>query len=278
MKSLAVGFILGDLVLASCLFWGAASTRTFALPEEMQSAVGHVVTHATTCSVTCGLGYKEETVCEMGPDGVKRNCSTKNLECLTNWYCGMLHFTALRGEKFELSCLGADILRLGHRAFRFTWRLARGIISSDDELFKPLLVKNFHSLKFKSVREHDSGTYRCDVQLLRNLKLVKRLYFGLRVLPPDLVNLNFYQSLTEGQKLIDEGLEVNLDNYSRPLRLPWKRKVAEAVGAGIAIGVAGVLVSIILCNRLRAVWLSRKSPRSASPALPLKAGLPKKPR
>ncbi|KAF5916536.1 hypothetical protein HPG69_005331 [Diceros bicornis minor] len=150
----------------------------------------------------------------------------------------MLHFTLLIGKEFELSCLSSDILEVGQEAFRFTWRLARGIISTDDEVFKPFRASS-HFVKFESAQEYDSGTYRCDVQLLKNLRLVKRLYFGLRVLPPNLVNLNFHQSLTEDQKLVDEGLEVNLDDYSRPHHPPWKKKVAVALGIGIASGVAG---------------------------------------
>ncbi|XP_032508418.1 transmembrane protein 81 [Phocoena sinus] len=256
MKTLATSFILGNLVLAFYLPLVMTLPKTLAIPEKLQEAVGKVIVNATTCTVTCGLGYKEETVCEVGPDGVRRKCKSQRLECLTNWICGMLHFTVLTGQEFKLSCLSSDILEVGQEAFRFTWRLARGIISTDDEVFKPFRA-SFHFIKFQSAQEYDSGTYRCDVQLLKNLRLVKRLYFGLRVLPPNLVNLNFHQSLTEDQKLIDEGLEVNLDNYSRPQRPPWKKKVTIAVGIGIASGVTGgVLVSIALCGGLRVIHSS----------------------
>ncbi|XP_008072868.1 transmembrane protein 81 [Carlito syrichta] len=251
MKALATSFILGSLVLAFYLPMVVTTPQTLAIPKKLQEAVGKVVVNATTCTVTCGLGYKEETVCEVGPDGVRRKCKSQRSECLTNWICGMLHFTVLTGKEFELSCLSSDILEVGQEAFRFTWRLARGIISTDDEVFKPFRV-NSHFVKFKSAQEYDSGTYRCDVQLLKNLRLVKRLYFGLRVLPLNLVNLNFHQSLTEDQKLVDEGLEVNLDNHSTPRHPEWKKKVVAALGIGIASGaVAGVLVSIVLCRALR---------------------------
>uniref|UniRef100_A0A8C2VXZ8 Transmembrane protein 81 n=1 Tax=Chinchilla lanigera TaxID=34839 RepID=A0A8C2VXZ8_CHILA len=247
MKTLATSFITGSLVVSVYLPLVATSPQTLAIPKELQEAVGKVIVNATTCTVTCGLGYKEETVCEVGPDGVRRKCTSQRLECLTNWICGMLHFTVLIGEEFELNCLSSDILEIGKEAFRFTWRLARGIISTNDEVFKPFRA-NSHLLKFRPAREYDSGTYRCDVQLLKNLRLVKRLYFGLRVLPPKLVNLNFHQSLTEEQKLIDEGLEVNLDNYSKPYRPRWQKKVTSALVAGTVGGViGGVLVSIALC-------------------------------
>ncbi|XP_006215552.2 transmembrane protein 81 [Vicugna pacos] len=253
MKTLATSFVLGSLVLAFLLPLVVALPKTLAIPEKLQEAVGRVIVNTTTCSVTCGLGYKEETACEVGPDGVRRKCKSQRLECLTNWICGMLHFTMLTGKEFKLSCLSSDILEVGQEAFRFTWKLARGIISTDDEVFKPFRASSYF-IKFRSPQEYDSGTYRCDVQLLKNLRLVKRLYFGLRVLPRNLVNLNFHQSLTEDQKLVDEGLEVNLDNDTQPQRPPWKKKVAVALGVGIASGVTGgVLVIVALCSGLRVI-------------------------
>lgn len=256
MKISAAGLILGSLVLAFSLPLVVALPKTLAIPKKLQEAVGKIVVNATTCTVTCGLGYKEETVCEVGPDGVRRECKSQRLECLTNWICGMLHFTIPKGKGFELSCLSSDILEIGQEAFRFTWRLARGIISTDDKIFKPFRASTYF-VRFPSVQEYDSGTYRCDVQLLKNLRPVKRLYFGLRVLPPDLVNLNFHQSLTENQKLVDKGLEVNLDNQSEPHRPRWKKKVAVALGIGVVGGVAGgVLMAIALGFGLRVVYRS----------------------
>ncbi|XP_072615523.1 transmembrane protein 81 [Vulpes vulpes] len=252
MRNSATGFLLGSLALAFCLPLVVATLKTLAIPKRLQQAVGRVIVHTTTCTVTCGLGYKEETVCEVGPDGVRRKCTFQRLECLTNWICGMLHFTVVIGRKFQLSCLSSDILAVGKEAFRFTWRFARGIISTDDEIFKPFQVDS-HFVRFESVQEYDAGTYRCDVQLLKNFRFVKRLYFGLRVLPSNLVNLNFHQSLTENQKLVDKGLEVNLDNGSKPYH-PWKKTVAVAVGIGMASGMVGaVLVIIALGSGLRKI-------------------------
>ncbi|KAM5237793.1 transmembrane protein 81 [Ctenodactylus gundi] len=251
MKTLATSCIRGSLVLAFYVPLALTSPKTLAIPDKLQEAVGKVIVNATSCTVTCGLGYKEETVCEVGPDGIRRKCESQRLECLTSWICGMLHFTVLDGEEFELSCLSSDILEIGQEAFRFTWRLARGIISTNDEVFRPFQAYS-HFVRFRPAQEYDSGTYRCDVQLLKNLRLIKRLYFGLRVLPPKLVNLNFHQSLTEEQKLVDEGLEVNLDNHSKPHHTKWQKKVASALGIGIAGGVvAGMLAIVAMCRVLR---------------------------
>ncbi|XP_012582241.1 PREDICTED: transmembrane protein 81 [Condylura cristata] len=265
MISLAVSITLGNLMLASCLSSGVTTPKTLAIPKEMKEVVGEVVIHTTPCSITCGLGSKEDTVCEVGPDGVRRKCRAAIRHCLTTWHCGMHHFTVHTGRTFVLNCMGSQVLGLTHASFQFTWRVARGIISVDDGLFRPFLFRH-HSLKFISVREHDSGTYRCDMYLLRNMKLVKRLYFGLRVLPSHLVKLNFLHSLTEGQKLMDEGLEVDLDNGSLPLHHQWKKKMTVIVAIGVTAGLVGMLMSIFLCSRLGMLFRA-KTRKSASRAV-----------
>ncbi|KAM4861099.1 transmembrane protein 81 [Thomomys bottae] len=242
--------ILGILLLATYRPVLVTSPENLTIPELLQNAVGRVLVNATSCSVTCGLGYKEETVCEVGSDGVRKKCKFERLECVASWSCGMLHFTVLAGSEFELSCLSSDILAVGKEAFRFTWRVARGIISINDVIFKPYR-SNMHFLQFKPALEYHSGTYRCDVQQLKNLRLVKRVYFGLRVLPSKLVNLNFDQYLTENQKLVDEGFEVNLDNYSKLDQPKWQKRVISTLSVGAVVGVlVGVLVSIALCRVL----------------------------
>ncbi|XP_027726711.1 transmembrane protein 81 [Vombatus ursinus] len=244
MKTLSTGFILGTLAFAFYLPIIVTFHQALTIPAKLKQAHGRVIVNATPCTVTCGLGYKEESTCEVGPDGVRRKCETHQTECLTNWICGMVHFTVAIGKAFDLTCLSPDIILYGHEAFRFTWMFARGIISTDDELFKPF-QRSVHSVKLDPAREVDSGTYRCDVQLLKNLRFVKRVYFALRVIPANLVNLNFDESLTEVQKLIDEGLDLDLDTPVHLRRSLWNKKVLLALGIGITGGViVGVLVSI----------------------------------
>ncbi|XP_072504167.1 transmembrane protein 81 [Notamacropus eugenii] len=244
MKTLDAGCILGTLAFAFYLPRIVTSHQAFTIPSKLKLAHGRVIVNATPCTVTCGLGYKEESTCEVGPDGVRRKCETHHTECLTNWICGMVHFTVPTGKKFELTCLSADILLYGHEAFRFTWMFARGIVSTNDELFKPFR-RSIHSVIINPAREKNSGTYRCDVQLLRNLRFVKRVYFALRVIPTNLVNLNFDQSLTEVQKLIDKGMDLEVDKHTHFQGSLWNEKVLLALGMGITGGViVGVLVSI----------------------------------
>ena len=64
-------------MLAFCLPVVVTSPKMLAIPEKLQEAVGKVTVNATTCTVTCGLGFKEETVCEVGPDGVRRKCKSQ---------------------------------------------------------------------------------------------------------------------------------------------------------------------------------------------------------
>ncbi|XP_074165045.1 transmembrane protein 81 [Sminthopsis crassicaudata] len=244
MKILGPGFILGTLVFAACLPIIVTFSQSFTIPEKLKLAQGRVIINTTACTVTCGLGYKEEITCEVGPDGVRRKCETHHTECLTNWICGMVHFTVPTGKKFELTCLTPDIVLYGREAFRFTWTFVRGIISINDDLFKPFR-RHVHSVTLNSAQETDSGTYRCDVQLLKNLRFVKRIYFGLRVIPAYLVNLNFDQSLTEVQKLIDKGMDLDLDKHVHSQHSSWNKKVLLALGIGMTGGViVSVLVSI----------------------------------
>ncbi|XP_043861076.1 transmembrane protein 81 [Dromiciops gliroides] len=242
MKTLDTGFILGTLAFVFSQPIIVTSRQVLRIPENLTLAHGRVIVNATPCTVTCGLGYKKESTCEVGPDGVRRKCETHQTECLTNWICGMVHFTVAVGKEFALTCLSSDILLYGHEAFRFTWMFARGIISTNDELFKPFR-RNIHSVMLNPAREGDSGTYKCDVQLLKNLRFVKRVYFALRVIPANLVNLNFDRSLTEGQKLIDKGMELDLDTHIHPQQSLLNRKVWVALGMGIS---GGVIVAVLM--------------------------------
>ncbi|XP_001371609.2 transmembrane protein 81 [Monodelphis domestica] len=252
MKTIDVGIILGTLAFAFYLpVTMTTSHQTLKIPEKLQLAHGRVIVNATPCTVTCGLGYKEEETCEVGPDGVKRECETHQTECQTNWICGMVHFTVPVGKKFELTCLSSDILHYGHEAFRFTWKFAYGIVSTDDELFKPF-QRHIHSVIFTPAQELDSGTYRCDVQLLRNLKFVKRIYFALRVIPSNLVNLNFDQSLSEEQKLMDEGMELDQGNQTHFQHVKQTKKAWVVLGVGITVGVlGGMLFSTVLYSLMK---------------------------
>ncbi|XP_041278452.1 transmembrane protein 81 [Onychostruthus taczanowskii] len=208
-----------------------------------------VAVNSTPCSVTCGLGVKQEQLCEVSPAGQRRNCSLVRSRCLTDWICGLRHFSVPEGKPFKLVCLSPDAASLEGPNFGYTWRFARGLITTNDLLFHPFRNPS-PSLSFSPALESHSGTYRCDVQVLSSFQLVKRIYFGLRVIPKDLVDLDFEKSLTWEQQLVANGEEPpgNVTGAPEQRESFWKKQWFYEAVLGIGSGVImGILFSLGLC-------------------------------
>ncbi|KFP76473.1 Transmembrane protein 81, partial [Acanthisitta chloris] len=220
------------------------------MPTELQAAVANVVINTTSCSVTCGLGFKVEVLCEITSAGERRNCSSRRSSCLTQWVCGLQHLTTLVGQHIQLNCFTSDAVSFGNHTYGYTWRVARGLVTTNDVLFKPFSNPS-PALSFSPVREADAGTYRCDVQVLEDFRLIKRIYFGLRVIPGDLVDLNFEKALTREQKLTAKGKEGGTGNGTQKEEEEKQHfqekelfyEVVWGVGSGV---ILGVLVSLLL--------------------------------
>ncbi|NWH93601.1 TMM81 protein, partial [Aegithalos caudatus] len=210
-----------------------------------------VLVNSTSCSVTCGLGVREERLCQVSPAGERRNCSLVRSRCLSHWICGLQHLSVPEGKPFRLTCLSPDAASLEGQNFGYTWRFARGLITTNDELFHPFRNPG-PSLSFSPALESHSGTYRCDVQVLSSFQLVQRIYFGLRVIPKDLVELDFQKSLTWEQQLAAGGEEpvgnvggpTAWERRRRPWEQPWFYEAVVGIGSGI---IAGILFSLGLC-------------------------------
>ncbi|NWU62817.1 TMM81 protein, partial [Pterocles burchelli] len=242
--------VLGVLFCAFCLPL-VVPFENIAIPEELKSAVGRVATNSTPCSVTCGLGFKLEEMCEVTPAGERRNCTLERSHCVANWICGLVHFTVPTGRAFQFSCLTPHPAGLGSQAYSYMWKVAQGLISTSDELFLPFRNRG-PVVRFSPTRESDAGTYRCDVRLVRTFRIVKRVYFGVRVIHSDLVDLNFEKSLTSEQKLAASKEEGNTEKIIheevREEQQFWQRELLYQCLIGIGSGVAGgVLVSVAVC-------------------------------
>ncbi|KFW10231.1 Transmembrane protein 81, partial [Eurypyga helias] len=241
--------ILGTLSCVFCLPL-VVSFEGVTIPAELKSAVAKVTVNVTSCSATCGLGFRLEEMCEITPAGERRNCTVRRSECLTNWVCGLLHFTVPAGKPFQISCLSSAVAGVGSRGYSYAWRLAHGLITTNDVLFKPF--KNPHSVvRFSPTRESDAGTYRCDVGMVKTFRVIQRVYFGVRVIREDLVNLNFQKSLTWEQKLAaskEEGKpdNSNSDGTQEQPRF-WQGDLFYEALVGVGSGlIGGVLVSMAL--------------------------------
>ncbi|NXU06175.1 TMM81 protein, partial [Buphagus erythrorhynchus] len=210
-----------------------------------------VLVNSTPCSTTCGLGVREEQHCEVTLAGEYRNCSVLRSRCLSDWICGLQHLSVPEGKPFQLTCLSPEAASLEGPNFGYTWRFSQGLITTNDLLFHPIRNPS-PSLRFSPALESHSGTYRCDVQVLSSFQLVKRIYFGLRVIPRDLVDLDFQKSLTWEQRLAANGGEPpgNGSGPGEPERrrnfweTPWIYELVLGVGSGVMVGV---LCSISLC-------------------------------
>ncbi|NXA76053.1 TMM81 protein, partial [Thryothorus ludovicianus] len=210
-----------------------------------------VQVNSTPCSVTCGLGVREEQLCELSPAGERRNCSRVRSRCLSARICGLQHLRVPEGKPVRLTCLSPDAASLEGQDFGYFWRFARGLITTNELLFEPFRNPS-PSLSFSPALESHSGTYRCDVQVLSSFQLVKRIYFGLRVIPADLVDLDFQKSLTWEQQLAASEEEPP-GNASSPAERKRRRKFWEklwfyeallGIGSGV---ILGILFSFGLC-------------------------------
>ncbi|NXJ79313.1 TMM81 protein, partial [Trogon melanurus] len=257
MKTLGVSHILVMLHCALSLPL-VVSFDKVTIPPELKSVVARITVNATACSVTCGPGFKLEEMCEITPSGERRNCTVERSECLTNWICGLLHFTVPAGKPLELRCLDSDASSLGSRGYGWTWSFAHGLVTTNDVLFKPF--KNPGPVvRFSATREADAGTYRCDVRKLKTLKVVKRIYFGVRVIQNKLVDLDFEKSLTWEQKLAaikEEGKggnstyeEMREEQSFWQAELLYKCLIAAGIGVIVALLVKMALYVLKIFKR-----------------------------
>lgn len=121
-------------------------------------------------------------------------CYHRQVKCLDTWQCGMKTLTVSAGEHVELDCLGEVMGAMGRFAFIVSWRFARGIVTTDNRLFSRLAVTQLSQLTLESLQEQQAGTYCCDV-LDKNHRRLKRTFYGLKVMPPELPHLDFTSAL-----------------------------------------------------------------------------------
>ncbi|NWI84937.1 TMM81 protein, partial [Pitta sordida] len=220
------------------------------IPEELTKAVAKIAVNSTPCSVTCGLGLKVEEMCELSPGGEQRNCSLLRSYCLSTWSCGLRHLCVPAGRPVRLSCLASDPAGLNNHTYGYSWALAPGLVTTNDLLFQPLGSPNPRpALRLRPAREADAGTYRCDVQVTETFKPVKRIYFGLKVIPGERVGLECLSSPSREQEVtghLEEGDAGNGGHGGQEplLEQGWFFEAVLGIGSGVT---AGLLVTLLLC-------------------------------
>ncbi|KAJ1138122.1 hypothetical protein NDU88_004513 [Pleurodeles waltl] len=247
--------------LRSCVIFGViifainADETTYTFPPELLSAEAKVAVRSTGCSVSCGLGVKEQEFCLVKPDGSESECEKRRDECMISWDCGLQTFTIPTGTPFQINCFSSNTVGIGLQSFLYTWRYAYGLITTLDALFKVYRVPGF-IIRFNATKEENAGTYRCDVLQLQTSKFVKRIYFGLKIISESMVQLNFDKYHTTKEELKE--LEVAPDNFilgfiHKHLDVDWTYEHRMIFIGVVGIG-SGLVASAIIWVTLRSFY------------------------
>eukprot|EP00063_Salmo_salar_P028179 XP_014003014.1 PREDICTED: transmembrane protein 81 [Salmo salar] len=194
--SMSISLVSWSYLLLCCLSSPTPNSLSFADLEDLKAVPAEVIIHSSPCSTTCGLGLRTQELCPLreGQVGEEKDCHVRKVRCVDSWQCGLQTVTVLAGQRLELDCLGEVMEAMGRFSFRVSWRYARGVVTTDDSLLGRWDAPRLDRLVLDPVREEDAGTYRCDVQDT-DYRRVKRLYLGLKVLPPESLRLDFPSAL-----------------------------------------------------------------------------------
>ncbi|XP_033484060.2 transmembrane protein 81 [Epinephelus lanceolatus] len=228
--------------------------------EEVDNVPVEVIVDSSPCSATCGLGVKTQTLCLLkdgetameeavkNQDGteVSEECRVRKVKCLESWQCGLRTMTVTSGQKVEIDCLGEVMEAMGRFTWRVSWRYARGIISSDDSLFARFGAPLLDRVILDPIREEDAGTYCCVVQDA-NFRRVKKVYWGIRVLPIGVLNLDYESSLAQWDSTGNQQNQTVSDELDHMVALlDMLLYYSSLAGVG-----AGVILLIIYCAAKR---------------------------
>ncbi|XP_070825442.1 transmembrane protein 81 [Chaetodon trifascialis] len=223
--------------------------------EEADEAPLEVIVDSSSCSATCGLGVKTQTLCLL-KDGktameedvrskegaeVSKECRVRKVKCVESWQCGLRTMTVTSGQTVDIDCLGEVMEAMGRFSWRVSWRYARGIITSDDSLFSRWDAPLLDRVVLDPVREEDAGTYRCDVHDA-TFRRVKRVYWGVRVLPVGVLNLDYQSSLAQWDSTANQQNQTMSDQHAH-----WALLLNTVLISFSLAGVAAGLILLGLC-------------------------------
>ncbi|KAG8439563.1 hypothetical protein GDO86_005673, partial [Hymenochirus boettgeri] len=212
--------------------------------DDLKGVTVYIVVDAEQCNATCGPGFRRERRCSVDSSGAQKNCEAVLAACIVDYMCRIKMLTFYPGEKINIDCLTISQIQANGN-FNFYWKVSRGILTTNDRLFRPL--KNWDpSLNFPSIQEKNAGTYRCDVRKGEGGKLVKRAYYGVKVLNPRIFNLN-YKKIAESKQAIK-----NLNEQpDKDIPKPGKPGSRLPIILGVGIGVGTLSGLGILCAMFR---------------------------
>ncbi|KAM3936065.1 transmembrane protein 81 [Leptodactylus fuscus] len=213
------------------------------IPRAMEEVSIKTVIETTECSMTCGIGSKIEKRCLVDRAGITQDCEVVRVECLSNWLCGIEVYTRKVGDLFTMDCQIPPTGTVGGSKLYY-WKIAPGIISVNDHYFQPLKVRT-STIAFNSIQEKDAGTYRCDVQTEYDLKLVKRIYFGVRVITPGIIDISYDKYVINKQRLAAMAKGMTTKVVEKKAELYGG--IYGYIGIGSAVGIlTGLLVLLLV--------------------------------
>ncbi|KAK2851982.1 hypothetical protein Q5P01_008258 [Channa striata] len=150
--------------------------------------------------------------------------------------------TVTSGQRVEIDCLAEVIETMGKLSWRVTWRHVKGVISSDNSLFVRWKAPHLDRVIFDPIAEKDAGTYQCDVQDV-NFRRVKIIYWGIRVLPQEFLNLDYDSALAQWQSRDQQNQTV-----SEPLKESKAVLFMVLMSLTLASCTTGLLLLVIYCS------------------------------
>ncbi|XP_066499527.1 transmembrane protein 81 isoform X2 [Hoplias malabaricus] len=208
-----------------------------------------LITYSSPCSTTCGLGLRTQELCPL--EATQANgtaCHVRQVLCLDSWQCGLQTQTVAAGQHLELDCLEEVMEVLGPFSLMVSWRFARGVITTDENLFVRLEVPGLDRVVLDPVREKDAGTYCCDVQD-SSFRRVKRMYKGVKVILPHVLSLDYTKGLKQWEK--PGGMRPNISLATG--KLYSRSTVQNMVLVSIATSMA-IAVIIFICLKTFSYW------------------------
>ncbi|AWP10025.1 putative transmembrane protein 81 [Scophthalmus maximus] len=167
---------------------------------------------------------------------VSEVCRVRKVKCQESWQCGLRTMTVTAGQRVEIDCLGEVLQAMGRFSWRVLWRYARGIITSDSSLFARWQAPQLDHVILDPVREEDAGTYLCDVQDA-GFRRVKRVYWGIRVLPAGILNLDYESAVAQWETAGDQQNRTASDQHDLKMILLYT--------VLIPLGLAGAAAALI---------------------------------
>ncbi|XP_029102948.1 transmembrane protein 81 [Scleropages formosus] len=238
------------LFLAVCcdvLRWPVRCLPTLSpgLVQELAEVPAQVVSRSSPCSATCGPGTRVQELCWLDAQGASRDCRERQVPCVLTRQCALSTQTVEVGGRVELDCLGTLKFSTVRYRYIFSWRFARGVITTQGPLFERWRAPRIDRVILDPVQESDAGTYWCDLKDASH-RMLKQVYFGVRVLPKRWVNL---ESATLHQRSGSNGKSFN-DTAAVPL---YSRSTMKEVAVySLSISIASALLTfLVLCWQRR---------------------------